>query len=320
MSKHSSWKSKLLSSSVPLEYEVARTLVQRGFAVDSDYAYCRDDAGTAKDFSIDLKATRYLDGEEGDIAGQLDLLVECKQRHDQVTWLFFQDPNTPDFSPFTRGHTLRGVDSFSDRVVLHSDCTIRIDEYVLPCFKGVEIDLSAGHVHDAEIRHGLAQLQYSLPRYMVDGIRLFDTPFFFCPILITTAPILVARPDTTIETVRSAEELQDFSEQVPSVVLHIDPSPGFDRHRVDICSPLLKGETVADMRQLEQDRKALGARAYRSPLRICKRLARPGQPLHEYFSQFVVCSYDGLPELLTRLVNVTEEATKAAMTSPPASA
>jgi hypothetical protein len=51
------WKSNLLSTSLPLEYEVARTLVTKGFAVEADYTYGRDaESGQSKDFSVDILA------------------------------------------------------------------------------------------------------------------------------------------------------------------------------------------------------------------------------------------------------------------------
>jgi hypothetical protein len=49
------WKSNLLSSSLPLEYEIAKTLVTKGFVVEADYTYGRDaESGQPKDFSVDM--------------------------------------------------------------------------------------------------------------------------------------------------------------------------------------------------------------------------------------------------------------------------
>ena len=67
MSKSNKWKSKLISSSLPLEFEVAKYFVSKGFSVTADYTYARadytyarNDSGTVKDFSVDLKASAYL--------------------------------------------------------------------------------------------------------------------------------------------------------------------------------------------------------------------------------------------------------------------
>ena len=44
MSESSKWKSKLLSSSAPMEYEVSKLLVNKGFSIHADYSYTRFDA------------------------------------------------------------------------------------------------------------------------------------------------------------------------------------------------------------------------------------------------------------------------------------
>src|ERR1051325_785717 len=104
MSKDSKWKSRLLSSSLPLEYEAAKLLVSRGFGVDSDYSYSRDDSGVVKDFSVDVHGTAYAPfSKRKNLEIQLSLLVECKQRNPNVKWLFFPDPNKGELSPITLG-------------------------------------------------------------------------------------------------------------------------------------------------------------------------------------------------------------------------
>ncbi len=50
MSESNKWKSKLLSSSLPMEYEVAQILVERGFSTDVDFSYTRMDSGLEKDW------------------------------------------------------------------------------------------------------------------------------------------------------------------------------------------------------------------------------------------------------------------------------
>jgi len=73
------WKSSLVSSSLPLEHEVARILVAKGFSVEADYTYARDDAGRLKDFPVDINATGYSPfNDPNQVDGMLELLVECK--------------------------------------------------------------------------------------------------------------------------------------------------------------------------------------------------------------------------------------------------
>jgi hypothetical protein len=60
MKNKKKWKAGLLSSSVPLEYEVAKILAKEAFAVSADYSYLRrDEQGIEKEFSCDIEATAY---------------------------------------------------------------------------------------------------------------------------------------------------------------------------------------------------------------------------------------------------------------------
>lgn len=166
-----SWKENLLSSSVPMEFEVSKLLVKHGFSTSSDYSYTRHGAQGRDDFSVDLHASIYLPYRRpNEITAEFDLLIECKHRHRNNKWLFFPDPNRGAFSPFTLGHTLRVVDVFSP-VMPGDEHTIAFDNKANFCLKGVEIDLNSGAVHDAEIRRGLAQLQYALPRLVTETIE-----------------------------------------------------------------------------------------------------------------------------------------------------
>ena len=180
-----------------MEYVVAKELVRYGFAVNTDYTYSRHDAGTDKDFSVDLQATGYPPFDTDKLLSTVELLVECKHRHRGNKWLFFPDANEPGMSPFTLGYTVRAVDCFSWRF-LSKNATIAFDEEATFCMKGVEVDASNGNVYDSEIKHGLMQLQYALPRLITERVRFNvhhdrdeNLPFFFCPILLTTAPLLV---------------------------------------------------------------------------------------------------------------------------------
>lgn len=205
MSASNKWKSKLVSSSFPLEFEVAKKLVKHGFSITADYVYARNDSGVIKDFSVDLAATAYLPfSNPNSINSKISLLVECKQRHQNVKWLFFPDPNRPNLSPFTLGYTIRAVDEFS-RKFFKPNTTVEVDIDVPCCYKGVEIDegnnnksdqqkdndkqKDTSRVYDSELKHGVSQLQYALPRLSSDLVLInFDElPFLICPILLTTS-------------------------------------------------------------------------------------------------------------------------------------
>lgn len=315
MSESNKWKSKLLSSSVPMEYEVAQILVERGFSTDVDFSYTRIDSGLEKDFSVDLLATSYLTNKSDDIHAVIELLVECKYRHPSNKWLFFEDPDGGSFSPFTLGHTLRAVDDFSWQF-FPANATVAFDKNSCFCIKGVEVDISSGGVHDSEIRHGLLQLQYALPRLLTDRISFEiyhpedqNNPFFFCPILLTTSPIFVARPGVKIGTVERADKLEDFATVEPWVVVHSDLTPEFERHRATQCADLSKIADEPWVKELEVFRESKGEYKHRLPVEQLRMLSgkKRGRPF-EYFSQTIVCSLEHFPQLLQAIKRTAKSA------------
>src|SRR5688500_14083554 len=88
------WQVSLLSSSVPLEYEVAKTLKRAGFHIAGEWAYHRvSETGIEKEWSVDLRAVGAPIVKAVGHAVPLDVLVECKYRRDGVTWLFLRHPD-----------------------------------------------------------------------------------------------------------------------------------------------------------------------------------------------------------------------------------
>ncbi len=313
MTESNKWKSKLLSSSVPMEYEVAQLLVSNGFSVDSEFSYSRNDAGVLKDFSIDLLATQYITSDIDNILAVTELLVECKYRHYNNIWLFFEDTNEGEMSPFTLGHTIRAIDDFSWKF-FPANCTTSFDEAATFCMKGIEIDTSNGNVYDSEIKHGLMQLQYGLPRLITDRVGFEikhpeneNNPFFFCPILLTTSRILVANPGTSIRMVEKADSLDDFSKPKPWVVVHSDLTPDFERHRQMECKSLSMLVHDEWVKVLDAERAAKGEYEFLLPSKRCAALSDPpGRKLFEFFSQTIICSLEHFPTLLKEIQKVTK--------------
>jgi hypothetical protein len=163
------------------------------------------------------------------------------------------------------------------------------------------------------------QLQYALPRLLTERIRFNihggadeNNPFFFCPILLTTAPILVAKSSASIEAVEAAESLEDIADPAPWVVVHCDTTPDFERHRVRECAPL---QALADdswVKEIDTFRLKQGEYKHRLPSKRCGDLTSFDTPrFFEYFSQVVVCSLEHFPVLIGRLKQTTESVTKA---------
>ena len=153
------WKDRLLKSGVPLEHAAATLVVNRGFSITSDYIFGRVDSGMPRDFSVDVRAVSYLpQNDPGRIDGTLNLLVECKYRTD-AHWVFIEDPNLPDMSPFTLGGTLNVIDGFS-RFEIPADPIVSFESKFPMCYKAIEIRAEK-EVFEAEIRHGINQLRYA---------------------------------------------------------------------------------------------------------------------------------------------------------------
>ncbi|MBF3417329.1 hypothetical protein J4751_21845 [Burkholderia pseudomallei] len=313
------WKDNLLSSSVPMEFEVSKLLVKHGFSTSADYSYTRYGAQGRDDFSVDLHASTYLPYRRpNEITTEFQLLIECKHRHRNNKWLFFPDPNPGEFSTFTLGHTLRVVDDFSP-VLLESKPSTAFDNKANFCLKGVEIDLNNGTVHDAEIRRGLAQLQYALPRLVTEAIEWNlgqhpeeCCPFLYCPILLTTSEIVVAKTDTTIASVEKAEALSDLATPVPWVVVYCEQTQDFQRHRqatCDVLSGLVESGTTD---WIDGVRKKAGVHDFALPSAACEELAGEYSRgrLGNYFGQFIVCSLPYFESLLKKLKTVASKTDK----------
>src|SRR4030065_1745594 len=87
--KNTKWKDRLLSSGVPLEFEVAKILTKEGFFVDYDFAYQRFDEKEEKEFSIDIHSTGYHPfNEPNNLNIEIGLFLECKFRNPDVRWAF----------------------------------------------------------------------------------------------------------------------------------------------------------------------------------------------------------------------------------------
>ena len=312
------WKSKLVSSSLPLEYEAAKILVSKRFAITGDFAYARSDSGFVRDFSVDLYARGYLPfSNPNEILATLDLLVECKQRHSNINWLFFPDPNRPDFSPITLGETLHPVDIFS-RVFFHSNATISFDKDVFFCYKGIEIDESKGNVYDSELKHGIAQLQYALPRlytekalHNVANHPVDNHPFLFCSILLTTADLVVAHKSLRTADVETSSSLKDIADQVPYLFLYSGYGPEFESHCRKECAPLVKLSMTKSFHVVEAYRRENGEHDHLLPSVVAISLADGVRyELESHFTHFIVCTMRDFPSLIDRIKRIAARAAR----------
>jgi len=311
MSTNQKWKDKLLSSSFPLEYEAMKVLAKNGFSISSEFSYSRLDGDIKKDFSVDIDALSFTPfGNESDLTGSAHLLVECKYRKPGTNWLFLPDPNEPGFSPFILGQTIRAVDNFS-KDILSPNCVVSFDDNEnLPfCFKGVEIDTVNSSAHDAQIRHGLSQLQYALPALFEHGIMFGgEQPFFICPILLTNAPLYVANDDFSMQTVLSTNKVDDIAKKVPYLVTYHDISPDFTHHCINEFNTNLHYD-LEEFEDIGKFRKSKGEYEHCLPIHLIDSLISGNKStLKGYFTQYIVCNWEHFPELIQDIKDAISEA------------
>jgi hypothetical protein len=307
MNEKSSWKSRLLSSSVPLEHAVARLLASRGFAVRAEYAYSRDNQGVPTDYSVDLLGTIRLPDVHASPAVTLRALIECKYRWPRNSkWLFLPDPNDTRLLPLEIGAVPIVVDEFS-RFTVDPSPALRLYDQGTTTYKVTELHPN-GSVDDREVKHGVEQLRYALPRLLRTSIEQSmtdpwesSTPFACVPILVTTADLLLAPDDFSPETVAASNELADLGPSVPWLFYRSGHGPDFERHCYDTFELFRSTRRMLPYKgRLDDLAAARGTASARSLLSHLSN-GSPGAG----FEEVIVCRFDALEPLLDVLCRTT---------------
>lgn len=304
------WKSKLLSSSFPLEYQAMKSLVKLGFSVDSEYTYHRKHENITKEFSVDIKTSGYSPfSNEKEITSSVNLLIECKYRDPSTSWVFLPDPNSDDFTPIILGHTIRAIDYFSYNF-LPRNATVEFDEPMDFCIKGIEIKET--NVYDSEIKHGLSQLQYAMPSLLHGEIQTAlggrykeeVFPFYICPILLTTASLRITDDNFSIDLVQKSDNLDDFTKKVPVLITYCDTSSDFTEH----CKSIFKKIDIYNPRIFDEIsifREKKGEYSFNLPKAILNSLKRGIE--NQFFTQYIVCNIEHFEELIKTIKKIIEE-------------
>jgi hypothetical protein len=221
-----SWKEHLLKSSLPLEQLVAEKLTQLGFFVSGEYTYLRlDEAGLAKEFSVDIDVSRFVPDEERSW-GDLNLAIECKYRHRNVSWIFGRRVN-----PELQSVGLVRVHDELTTISIDRDAIDKWEGGLIECEKGIELTQTSNNPHDLE--HGLSQLRHAsvhraFKQVSEQAQTLHESDLlviFDCPILVTTANLLVLNEGVTLEEIEGAESLENVSQVVPYLIHSRNPGP-----------------------------------------------------------------------------------------------
>lgn len=300
------WKDKLLSSSVPLEFECANFFRSEGFSIGPEYSYSRtSETGTTKEFSVDFLATHYpIFEDDNDLRATLEVPVECKYRTRNKRWLFLSEPKD-EFSVFAHG--TRVIDEFSAFTMEH-EATRELNRRTPVAYKGVEINLDTGDVHDADLKHGIHQLKYALPTliaaHITDSIHYTpedNQPLFLFPLLVTTASLWILNPGTSIKDCEDADSLEELSSKVPYLALRTGLGREFQKHVADAFIDFKEIEAqdifhVLARRSADCKRRS----SYYDPISRAHSLANGGGD-HNWFGSYVICNFSGLPKLIKKL-------------------
>lgn len=309
------WKDRFLSSSFPLEFDVAKEFVAHGFAIDADYSYTRSDQGVEKDFSVDLLATAYPPiNDPNEVNAHLLVLSECKYRVPNKKWIFLPEINSPDFfTPYTE--PVRVIDKCSAYSMDNSNIR-KLDQTISIAYKGIEINISDGQAQDADIKHGINQLRYALPRVINDSILSNaynhpddSVPFILCSILITTASLYILDEGTTLNKIQKAKGFNEICKPVPYLILFSDYGPDFESHCKKTCSELLEvslHDRYKVFKRRTDDEKS-NSELF-TPFHMAYGFAdAQSYYLRTYCTQFLVCNFEYFPQLLKLILSVVDE-------------
>lgn len=315
MSKNMKWKERLLSSSLPLEFEVANFLAKEGFFLEPDYKYQRKTNELVKECSIDLEATIYFPLTNPDsITSALHLMVECKYRAPNKVCLFLPEILSRNaMSNITLGRTLCLIDEFSyDRIP--QDGIYKFEEDIPVCYKGIDIDLSSGTVKDKEINEGIDQLMYSLPQMHFNNVtnNLDSHPeenksYFAMSILITNADLRILKPNVDIPKIQKAKNINAISQSVPYLIFYKSHGDLFEKHSRLIFKDLheyIKNKNLLSLQEKLKKSK-LEKYEFNYPLAIISSCAKRYPFFFQQLChQFIICNLKSLPILIKNIKRI----------------
>jgi hypothetical protein len=328
--KDHNWKKHLLRTSIPLEYQAARALTQQGFSV-SAYPYSRLDNGTEKEFSVDVRGvTSYGPPEIPHPPAALDVLVECKHRDRGATWLFLPQPNGKSCGLH---EALQYVDLFSPLFV-HDVWWFDETYQTKFCYAGAEIGVSADseekkqsseRTRESQLKHGVRQLQYALPSIVTLRARWVafhdldeNFPFFFVPILLTNASLIIAKPDFGVPAVEAAKSLEEIGEVVSYLIWAAALGPDFHTHAQRQIGNLSTLTKTSRMKAIEERRAAAGVPQWLQPSSVMGQIADDGAAAENIadFTKVIVTNVNAFPAVIRMVTLAFQRMVKSAKLQP----
>jgi len=205
---------------------VKRFLEDKGCVGRSEYTYLREnEENNKREFSYDIDAS-YISNSHF-----VDLMVECKYRHDSTRWIFTPDSYGGVEESYPAGFT-HPVDNFVSLSFKFRHVYFPI--FAELCGKGVE--LTTNGTNEKTIRRGVRQLVYALPEQITSAIehQMYDLLagefiFLHVPVLVTTAQLYRIEEGISIKDIRESKNIRDIASKEDVLVLKRRPTIDMER-------------------------------------------------------------------------------------------
>ncbi|KAB8154327.1 hypothetical protein EZY14_007780 [Kordia sp. TARA_039_SRF] len=219
MSKDNKWKDYLLKSGIPLEYEIKEFLDKKMCVSNFEYTYFRKDkSNEITEFSYDIDSS-YIKPPHF-----VDLMIECKYRHESTKWLFLPEsyggPDEIEFTSFMHPN-----DHFN------KDGHFRFSNFPFPlaplCSKGIE--LTSQGQNPKTITQAISQLSYAMAERVTNGMyhqidevlsKSFNgTIFHNIPIIVTTAELYRIKENSSIDSIKQSGDIEEIATKENCLVI-----------------------------------------------------------------------------------------------------
>ncbi|MBT2561189.1 hypothetical protein J7E50_10135 [Pedobacter sp. ISL-68] len=218
MANKSNWKEHLLKSGIPLEFEIKKYLDTKKCVNNFEYTYFRsNEENNLTEFSYDLDSSYIVPPHF------VNLMIECKYRHETTKWVFLPEEygrvDEINFTSFMHKNAhFNTVPSYTPEFPL---------KFAPLCSKGIE--LTSDGQNPKTITQAIHQLSYAMAGRIINGMHhqiddvlresFGNTIFYDIPIIVTTAKLFRIKEDVAIETIKSANEIEDISSEEPFLVV-----------------------------------------------------------------------------------------------------
>jgi hypothetical protein len=182
-----------------------------------------------------------------------------------------------------------------------------------------------GGAAESQLRHGVRQLQYALPALVALRARWValqnpeqNYPFFFLPILLTNATLVIAKHDFSIHAVESAENLAQLGTVVPRLIWSSPLGPDFNLHCQNQFSAFTALVQTKNIKAVEERRRAAGVASWLQPSRVAALLAVDGSAAGNLaeFTDVLVVQIDSFREVLESSRRAFEDMAKNVKEKP----